>query len=215
MIKVLLADDQILFLTMLEEIVKADQRFEMVGCVQNGHEAVEMADVHEPDVVLLDIRMPEMDGLSALKKIKEAHPLMKVMMLTTFEDPFSINDAFLAGADGYLLKNMKPAALLSSIFCVAHDMLVVHREIYETGLKRDSQLCSDAKMQMEVEGVQFSKTDLQIVKCIAEGKTNKEIAKALSYSEGTIKNRVSQLLSKTGLSDRTQISIYALKNNLI
>jgi len=214
-IKLLLADDQVLFRTMLEEIVRADKRFEITGCAQNGIEALEMVAVNEPDVVLLDIRMPEMDGLSALQKIKEAYPDVKVVMLTTFEDPFSVNEAFFAGADGYLLKNMKPATLLSAIFCVANDILVIHREIYEITIKSDNQSHKAAKLQMEIEGVRFSKTEIHMIKCIAEGKTNKEIASILNYSEGTIKNRVSQLLSKTGLHDRTQISVYALKNNLI
>lgn len=215
MIRVLLADDQVLFLTMLEEMVRADNRFQLVACAGNGREAVEMTAVHRPEVVLLDIRMPEMDGLAALREIKAAHGEVKVMMLTTFEDPFSINEALLAGADGYLLKNMKPAVLLASIFCVANDIMVVHREIYETGFKLEGQLGGESKLQMEIEGVQFCKTEIQILKYVAEGKTNREIAKALSYSEGTIKNRVSQLLAKTGLSDRTQISVYALKNRLI
>lgn len=215
MIKVLLVDDQILFLTMLEQVIRADERFELVGCAQNGLEALKRVDTLHPDVVLMDIRMPGMDGLSALQKIKLANPQVKVMMLTTFEDPFSINNAFLAGADAYLLKNMKPAALLSSIYCVANEMMVVHREIYETGLNIENKHSCNSSIQMEVEGTRFTNIDIQVIKLIAEGKTNKEIAIALNYSEGTIKNRVSQLLSKTGLSDRTQISIYALKNQII
>lgn len=215
MIKLVLADDQVLFRTMLEEIIRADQRFDIVGCAENGREAVEKVAINQPHVVLLDIRMPEMDGLTALEQIKNHHPQVKVVILTTFEDPFSIHEALLAGADGYLLKNMKPAALLSAILCVANDIMVVHREIYEHTLKPDTFPQQGGKQQMDINGISFNRAEVQMMKCIAEGKTNKEMATLLNYSEGTIKNRVSQLFSKTGVTDRTQISVYALKNNLV
>ncbi len=215
MIKVVIADDQILFRSMLEQMISSDQRFEMVACAENGIEVLDLLSDNKVDLVLLDIRMPEMDGITALKKIKKLYPTIKVLMLTTFEDPYSVHEALLGGADGYLLKNMKPMVLLSAMFCAVHEMVILHREIFENGFQVE-QLHDKTKFpRMEIQGVQFSKADIQVIRLIAEGKTNKEIAQIMSYSEGTIKNKVSSLLSKTGANDRTQISIYAIKNKLI
>ncbi|SDY97520.1 response regulator [Tindallia californiensis] len=215
MIRLLLADDQVLFRSMLEEVITSDERFHLVGCASNGLEALDLMKVTQPDVALLDIRMPKMDGLATLAAIKKQYPTVKVLMLTTFEDPFSVRESLQTGADGYLLKSMKPPALLAALFCVAQDIMVMHREIYESTLKNNTPALANHAPTLEIDGIQFTKSDLQIMKGIAEGKTNKEIALLLNYSEGTIKNKVSQLLSKTNLQDRTQISVYALKNQLI
>ncbi|SFH83036.1 DNA-binding response regulator, NarL/FixJ family, contains REC and HTH domains [Tindallia magadiensis] len=215
MIRLLLADDQVLFRSMLEEVIASDERFQLVGCASNGLEALDLIKANQPDVALLDIRMPKMDGLATLATIKERYPAVKVLMFTTFEDPFSVRESLQAGADGYLLKSMKPPALLAALFCVAQDIMVMHREIYESTLKNNTPSLANHSPTLEIDGIQFTKSDLQIMKGIAEGKTNKEIALLLNYSEGTIKNKVSQLLSKTNLQDRTQISVYALKNQLI
>ena len=215
MIRVLLADDQVLFRSMLEEVIASDQRFQLAGCASNGLEALDLMELRQPDVALLDIRMPKMDGLATLAAIKERYPAVKVLMLTTFEDPFSVQESLQAGADGYLLKSMKPPALLAALFCVAQDIMVMHREIYESTLKAKPSFKPSHSPTLEIDGIHFTKSDLQIMKGIAEGKTNKEIALLLNYSEGTIKNKVSQLLSRTNLQDRRQLSVYALKNQLI
>ncbi len=214
--KSLLADDQILFRTMLEEVLKLDSEFEIVGAVSNGEEAVKLAQKLKPDVVLLDIQMPVKPGVEALAEIKETVPKAKVVMLTTFEDAENIRATYLAGADGYLVKDMQPEILKMSIKCIYHNLSVMHKSVHENLLKSyKSQHNKSADKKHIFGDVVFGSTEVEIIKLIAEGKTNKEIASELNYTEGTVKNKVSSILNITGLSDRTQICIFAIKNSII
>ncbi len=130
MIRVMVADDQMLFRTMLEEMLRKDAEIEIVASAASGREAVILALQHKPDVVLLDIQMPEKNGVEALKEIKAALPDTKVVMLTTFEDVENITASCHLGADGYLVKDMKPNILLMAIKCIYHDIVLFHRGAY-------------------------------------------------------------------------------------
>jgi DNA-binding NarL/FixJ family response regulator len=165
--------------------------------------------------MLLDIQMPEMTGIEALKEIKACSPCTKVVMLTTFEDIESITASFEAGADGYLVKDMKQDVLIMAIKCIYHNLVILHREAYSILFPSRRTSAEKSSDRIMVGDVSFDRTDILLMKQIANGRSNKEIALMLNYSEGTVKNRVSRLLSMTGLSDRTQISVFALKNNLI
>jgi DNA-binding NarL/FixJ family response regulator len=215
MIRVLIADDQVLFLRMLEEVLSKDVEIEIVGTATNGQAALDLAFKLNPDVVLMDIKMPEKSGIVALKELKIALPDSKVMMLTTFEDSETVMQSCQMGADGYLVKDIQPDVLIMAIKCVFNDLIVIHKSAYSMLCHHSDQAKLHSKERIVFGNVTLDGIDMHIVKLIAEGKTNKEIAHVLNYSEGTIKNRVSRILNLTGMTDRTQISVFAIKNNLI
>lgn len=214
MITVLVADDQTLFRTMLEKQLAMDDDIKIVASVENGERAVQMIMKLKPDVALLDSQMPVKDGITALSEIKQKIPGMKVIILTAFENADSIINASNAEADGYLIKDMTPEILAMAIKCIYHDIVLIHRSAYTMLRAQNINNLSRDKL-IQFGGFTFDKVDVLIMKHISEGRTNKEIAKLLDYSEGTIKNRISAIISMTGLGDRTQISVFALKNNIV
>jgi len=215
MIRLIIADDQLLFRSMLEEMLKKDPEIELVASCSNGEEAVSKTLALRPNVVLLDIQMPKKSGTDALREIKSALPETKVAMLTTFENDDNIKSACALGADGYLLKELKPDILLMSIKCLSCDLVLFHKSIYSSLALSCPSAARPSSQRFEFGNLVFDLIDINIMKQIATGKSNREIAAALNYSEGTIKNRISRLLSTTGLSDRTEISVFAIKNQII
>lgn len=215
MIKLIIADDQLLFRAMLEEIIKKDAELNLVASCASGEETVRKVFCSRPDVVLLDIQMIQGNGLDALREIKNALPETKVVMLTTFENDENIRTACTLGADGYLLKELRPDVLLMAVKCIHQDMVILHRGVYSSLIRNGFGQLRGSEQRFEFGDLFFDIVDISIMKLIAVGKTNKEIAISLNYSEGTIKNRVSKILNATGLSDRTEISVFALKNQII
>jgi DNA-binding NarL/FixJ family response regulator len=215
MIKILVADDQQLFRSMLVDMLTKDPDIEVVAFADNGQEAIQLALKHHPDVLLLDIQMPIMSGVDALTDLKSQLPDAKFIMLTTFENPQNISTACSLGADGYLVKDMKPQALILAVKCVYYDMVLFHRSAYNTMLETKNIHFKDSLECMKINDQLFNGTDLQIIRLIVEGKTNREIAQILNYSQGTIKNRVSKILSMTGLSDRSRLSVFAVTHQIV
>lgn len=215
MIRILIADDQTLFRSMLEVIIKSDGAFELVASAANGREALDMAICHQPDIALLDIQMPELSGIEVLCELKKKLPATKVVMLTTFEDVDSIMAASHAGVDGYLIKDMKPEILIMAIKCIYHDIVMMHQGAFNILCPLKGSFLQHSEDKVIFGNISFDRTDLMIIKQIVEGRANKEIAKILNYSEGTIKNKVSNILNMTGLPDRGQIALFAIKNNII
>lgn len=213
-ITVLVADDQTLFRSMLEKQLEMDDDFKIIASVDNGEKAVEMALKLKPDIALLDCQMPIKDGITALSEIKSKNSDIKVVILTAFESTDSIINASSAEADGYLIKDMTSEILAMAIKCIYHDIVLIHKSAYAMLRTHNMNYYAHDKL-IQFGGFTFDKIDLLIMKHISEGKTNKEIARLLDYSEGTIKNRISAIISMTGLGDRTQISIFALKNNIV
>jgi len=213
MINLIIADDQLLFRSMLEEILTKDANINIAASCGSGDEAVAKTLEFRPDVVLLDIQMPGKSGIEALREIKTSLPQVKTIMLTTFEDDKNVALAFELGADGYLIKDLKPDVLIMSIKCIYNDMVLFHRSVYNT--VQSSVMCQKTSEKIEIGDMIFDQIDVAIMKYISVGKSNKEIAQLLNYSEGTIKNKVSKILSTTGLSDRTGISIFAIKNQIV
>lgn len=215
MIKVLIADDQTLFRTMLEVIIHSDSEFELIGSASNGKEALEIALLKKPDVAILDVHMPEMSGIEVLKELKKELPNTKIVMLTTFEEVENITAATNADVDGYLLKDMKPDVLIMAIKCVYNDLVLMHQGVFNIICPEKGTFMPSNHEKISLGKLTFDKSDIMIIKQITEGRTNKEIAKILNYSEGTIKNKVSMILSQTGLPDRGQIALFAIKNNIV
>lgn len=216
MIQVLLVDDQALFRLMLEEVLKSDTEIEVVDLASDGEMAVLLAIQHQPDIVLMDMQMPKKNGVEALAEIKKEVPRSKVIMLTTFEDSESITAAYLAGADGYLVKDIKPDILKMSIKCIYHNLAVIHQSAYQY-LKQDysHQYNKNAQKEIRIGDMILTGMDIEIIKLIAAGRSNKDIAARLNYSEGTIKNKITNILNLSGLTDRTQVAVFAIKNSII
>lgn len=216
MIRVLIADDQKLFADMLKTIIQTYEGFKVVAYAGNGEEAYQQYKVYHPDICLLDIQMPDTSGLHALKKIKAEDSNAKVIMLTTFRDDENIIEAYLAGADGYLLKDILPQVLIDSIQCILADQCVMNKSVQlfiAQKMLQQTEVSLNTK-NFVAEGT-FDSRDIEIMCLIARGMSNKAIAVQLNYSEGTVRNRISNLIAITGLSDRTQIALFAMKNRLV
>lgn len=215
MIRILIADDQLLFRSMLKEMLTKDAEIEIVASCSNGEEAVADCIKYKPDIALLDIGMPNIGGINALREIKSTLPCIKVVMLTTFEDEESIIAALQLGADGYLVKEMTPSALIMAVKSINNGMILFHSGIYRV-LQYALELSQNTREQKrEIGDIVFDMADISIMKLIVQGKSNKDIAVLLNYSEGTIKNKISKMLSATGLSDRTGLSVFAVNNDII
>lgn len=215
MIRTLIADDQLLFRSMLKEMLTKDMEIQIVASCANGMEAVACCLEYKPDVVLLDIGMPNKGGIEALREIKATRPTTKVVMLTTFENEENIMSALQMGADGYLIKEMTPDALILSVKSIYNDMVLFHRSVYRVLQSAFASAPNTREKKLEIDGMSFDTVDINIMKLIAQGKTNRDIAGMLNYSEGTIKNKITKMLANTGLPDRIGISVFAINNDII
>lgn len=202
-IKVIIADDSDFVRDGMRIILEVDESFEVIGCARNGKEAIDIAKECPPDIFLMDIQMPEMDGIEATKYIVENN-LGKVLILTTFDDDDLVQRALKNGAKGYLIKNHTPEHLKQMI-----------KSVYNgTGVMEDSILENLAK-NTEVKATGFCEDgytarELDIIKAVAEGLSNKEIANKLFITEGTVKNYITSILAKENLSHRTALAVYYL-----
>lgn len=218
MIRILIADDQELIRDSLRLIVSSDERFEVVAMAKDGREAVEMAKKYRPDVVLLDIRMPEINGLECVHLIKGENDAIKIIILTTFDDDEYVYDAIKYGADGFLLKGISKHDLLSSIVTVHQGGTSVDSQTAQKIFSLLGRLASSSfkTIQDYDDGFkQFSLQELKIIQLIGRGYSNKEIMQEVYFSEGTIRNYISNILKKLDLRDRTQIAIFALQSGLM
>lgn len=200
-IRLLIADDDSLIRESLKIILSMDEAFEVAACVENGQKAVEYCLNDNIDIALLDVRMPVMNGVQAVKEIS-LKTKTKTIILTTFDDDEFIFEAVKNGAKGYLLKNNSPDRIKEAINMVYAGNSVIQDIVLEK-LKEGL----NVKKRKFDESL-FSERELQIMKLISKGFSNKEISKSLYISEGTVKNYITSILDKTGLSHRTQIAIY-------
>lgn len=208
-IKLLIADDDVLIREGLKIILSLDQDFEIVACVENGLEAVEFCIENQVDVALLDVRMPVMNGVLATRELC-AKTQTKPLILTTFDDQEFITQAIKYGAKGYLLKDTPPDKIKSAIRMV-HGGNTVMQDVV-LGKLIDG---LGTKQKSTIDKSLFSERELGIMKLIAKGLSNREIAKHLFISEGTAKNYITSILNKTGLEHRTQVAIYYLNGGEI
>ncbi|TLS51620.1 response regulator transcription factor [Paenibacillus antri] len=210
MIRILIAEDQTLVRHGLKMMIETDPELRVTGEASNGREAVAQCERQAFDLVVLDIRMPEMDGLEAARHIVSRWPDRKVMMLTTFNDDEYALEALKIGASGYMLKDADPAALIRSI-----------RSCLSGGLSLEEHVAAKVMPRLlgktETKPVDPSLTprELDIIRRVGEGRSNKEIAEELALSVGTVKNHISLVLDKLELRDRTQLAIYAIRHDLI
>jgi DNA-binding NarL/FixJ family response regulator len=215
-IRVLLVDDQALFREGLETLLSVHKDIQVVGQASNGQEAAEVAAKVHPDVVLMDVRMPILDGVRATRLLKQALPKCRVIVLTTFDDDEYVFDALRAGAVGYLLKDVASARLVEAIRATARGESILEPSVAAKVIAeftRVSSMVPSAQMEQLVEPL--SERELEILALIARGYSNKEIASQLFIAEGTVKNHVTHILGKLGVRDRTQAALKARELGLL
>ncbi len=208
MISVLIADDVAVLRAGLKAVLAEDSGIKVVGEASDGKEALEMCIRLRPDVVLMDMRMPEYDGSYGTRKIKDAVPEVKVLVLTTFDDKETVDRALSAGADGYLLKEMDSSQILNSIRAVAGGISVFCDNVFRS-IRKEAAIPQDAG------NYDLTPRETDILRLICDGADNKEIAAKLYLAEGTVRNSISRMLEKLGLKDRTQLAVFAIKNNIV
>jgi DNA-binding NarL/FixJ family response regulator len=206
---ILLVEDQTIVRNGLKMMIEQDEQFKVVAEAGTGREALQQMEQHIIDIVIMDIRMPEMNGIEATRHIKERWKNAYVLILTTFNDEEYAEQALREGADGFLLKTADTDKLIQAIHSCLKGGMTIHDEVAAKMLPR--LLKSKPKEQKELP---LSPRELAITKLVGEGKTNKEIADELYLSVGTVKNHITQALHKLELRDRTQLAIFAVKNDL-
>ncbi len=213
MIKVLIADDQELIRQSLQIVLDIEKDMEVSAAVGNGLEVIRAVRKKKPDVILMDIRMPEMDGVVCTQIIKENYPEIKVIILTTFDDEEYVFNALKYGASGYLLKGISTKELTEAIRKVYHGSAMINGDIASKVVKLFSKM-AQSNMTIKVDTAQSAKlkqTEWQMIALIGRGLSNKEIAGKLNLSEGTVRNGLSSILKKLNLRDRTQLAIWAVQ----
>ncbi|PAE25434.1 response regulator transcription factor [Bacillus sp. 7894-2] len=209
-IKVLIADDHHVVRRGLVFFLKTQQEIEIIGEAKNGLEAVEMMQTHQPDVVLMDLDMPVMNGIEATRQIKLNYPAVKIMILTSFSDQDHVIPAIEAGASGYQLKDIEPDILVQAIIQLMKGENQLHPKATSHLLTHLTNKNSTERQPLE----ELTKRELEVLREIAKGKSNKEIASSLFITEKTVKTHVSNLLSKLELADRTQAALYAVRHGI-
>lgn len=215
-IKVLIADDQELIRQSLQIVLNSEQDMEIVGAASNGREVISQIRKNRPDVILMDIRMPEMDGVQCTKIIKENYPDIRIIILTTFDDDEYVFSALKYGASGYLLKGISMEELKEAIRKVYEGNAMINQDITGKVLRLFSQMAqSTLTIQVEESYVkEIVKNEWRVIKLIGFGLSNKEIAEKLNFSEGTVRNYLSTILNKLDLRDRTQLAIWAVQTGV-
>lgn len=208
-IRVLIVDDHSLMRQGLSQLLGLDDSIEVIGTAQNGDEAVVKCIDLRPDVVLMDINMPKVNGIQALRRIRDIGLDTKVIMLTIHDDPEYLYETVNLGAEGYVLKDTDSESLVMAIKSVHGGSIYIHPSLSEAFL-RTATLHADLGHDSSA----LTRREYDVLGHIAEGLNNKEIAERLYISEKTVKNHVSNIFKKIGVNDRTQAAIYAFKNNI-
>jgi len=213
MIKIIIVDDQPLVREGLGTLLNLRPEIEVVGMASDGNEAITLAIDKKPDLILMDIRMPNMNGVEGTRVLRERLPEIKVLMLTTFNDSELIYDALQEGACGYLLKDMSTDTIVQSIMTVYHGGVVLPKDFTNQVLAEKRKTSSVNERTEEVPNLIKELTDreLEVLKLLGLGLNNKEIANTLYITEGTVKNHVSNIIQKLTIRDRTQAAIFAVR----
>jgi len=209
-VRLLLADDQALFRTGLARLLDEDPRVQVVAEASNGQEAVAKATELRPDVILMDMRMPNMDGLEAMQRIAATQPDVKVLFLSSFETASSVLNALKNGARGYVVKDSMPEAIITSILAVDSGEQVLSRSVASRVVEM---AVGGGPPKEQFDGL--TARELEILRQVATGFPNKQIAYRLKISEKTVRNHVSHIYEKIGVADRSQAAVYAVRKGLI
>ena len=216
MIRVLLVDDQTLIRQGVQMLLSTEDDIEVIGQAANGVQAMQLVETLEPDVVLMDIRMPEMDGVTATRLISERFPACAVIILTTCDDDEYVFEGLRAGAHGYLLKDINSDEMAAAIRTVAAGEALIQPSITRKVIAELSRLSAAPPRSDPAALIDpLTGRELDVLRAMARGLSNKEIAQALVITEGTVKNHVSSLIAKLGVRDRTQVILKAQELKLL
>lgn len=217
MIKVIIADDQELIRQSLQIVLQIEGNIEVLDAVADGNEVLESIERAKPDVVLMDIRMPGMDGVVCTRVIKEKYPEVKIIILTTFDDDEYVYNALKYGASGYLLKGTSTSELVTAIEKVYNGTAMINEDITSKVVKIFSRLAkSNSLIKVDESQVEnLRENEKRIISLIGRGFSNKEIAEELYLSNGTVRNTISNILGKLNLRDRTQLAIWAVQSDVV
>ncbi|MFZ7133599.1 MAG: response regulator [Eubacteriales bacterium] len=215
MIKIIIADNQKLLRESLKYMIENNTDMHVVACAADGEEVIRYCTEIQPHVVLIDIEIPIYNGIQAAKIIKARYPSIKILILTSSSDEKNVCSAMANGADGYIMKNIGAKELIHCINSTLLGFQIVQRDL----LKNILFFCNenDFKKVVTIDGVTVTlkERDLKIIQMIVDGYSNQDIAKALFVAEGTAKNLITEIIAKVQLKDRTQLAVYAIKNNLV
>ncbi len=208
-IKILIVDDQPIVCEGLNTILQLEKDFEVIGCCRNGREALDYCKQNSPDIVLMDARMPVMNGIEATEKITRLFPHTDVLILTTFNEDMLIIQGLQKGAKGFLLKDMQPEELCKTIRVVHGGGVCLHPEVTQKILAKiadqDEKSAEDNLSDYDIS--QLTNREKEVLKLVGKGFSNAEISSALFIVEGTVKNHISSLLAKLKIRDRTQLAL--------
>jgi DNA-binding NarL/FixJ family response regulator len=210
-VRVAVVDDQLLLREGITALLQTDRRIEVIGQGKNGQEAIDLVAALQPDVVLLDIRMPVMDGIQAIREIKARWPSVRVAILTSFAYDGYVVEGLMAGADGYLLKDASLGSLVSGVVAVAQGQQVMEPSV----ARHVTELLSKQGTERRQRYDGLTTRELQLLAMIARGLVAKEIAHEVHISEKTVRNHISNIYRKLGIFDRSQIVLYAIKKGLV
>ncbi len=204
MIRVLIVDDHTMVRMGLEHLLESYDDIDVVGAARSGEEAIHLTDTASPQVVLMDMAMPEMDGIETTRRLVAAHPGVSVIALSTHNDPQQVVGALDAGAHGYLVKDVEPDVLVAGI-----------RSVLDGGAPLSPSVAGHllrGGWQLDAPASQLTRRELEVLRLIVDGYHNKQIATALGISEKTVKTHCSRLFQRIGVSDRTQAAVWAERN---
>jgi DNA-binding NarL/FixJ family response regulator len=207
---VLIVDDQTLFRSGLARLLEVDDRVAVVGVAVDGLEAIQLAEGLKPDVVLMDIKMPNLDGIEATRRIVSDNPMTRVLMLSTFDADNNVIQALKAGASGYVLKDSQASAIVSSILAVVAGERVMASAVADRVLEM---LTGVTTAKEFYDGL--TAREVEVLKMLATGMANKQIAYQLKISEKTVRNHVSNMYEKLNIFDRAQAVLYAVRKGLV
>ena len=201
-IQVLIADDHAIFRQGLATIINRDPDMQVIAQAENGEQAIALFEEHQPDVTLMDLRMPEVEGVAAIGAICAIAKSARIIVLTTYDSDEDIYRGLQAGAKGYLLKETEPDELLNAIHTVHRGQQYIPPDV-------------GAKLAQRLSNPELSERELEVLRSLAQGMSNAEIAAALSIGEGTVKSHVNRILNKLDVGDRTQAVIVAVKRGIV
>ena len=210
-VNILIVDDHTLFRTGVRRMLEAEEDMHVVGEAATGREALEQARQLVPDVILMDIKMPDLDGVAAARTLHREMPHVGIIFVTMFEDDEFIFQGLQAGGRGYILKDAGPETMLRAIRAVAHGESLLGSTVAEKVMRQFSALPGKQTHLFD----DLTPREIEVLKLVAEGKSNKEIAQALTISEKTVKNHINNIFSKLHVNDRSQAMLYAIRKGLV
>lgn len=207
--KILLCDDQAVIRDGLEMLLTLEKDMQVIGSASDGAEAIELAAQKQPDLILLDLKMPGTNGIEATREIRARFPQIKILVLTTYDDDEWVFDAIRAGASGYLLKDTPRQKIIEAIRGTMDGKSFLDPSVAG---KLMNQVASNQKQPTSILAERLTERELDVLRLIAKGFNNSDIAAQLHLSEGTVRNHVSAILEKLGVSDRTQAAVVAIQH---